>query len=108
MSNITLLILIVSFSLLYLLFLNLVKQDKFSNDLLFFLIVSIILIFNLTVFYYYFQELNISIIISGLLVINNLLMVREIRLINKKFILIPIPYFLFFLGVFITLLIKLF
>ena len=108
MSNITLLILIVSFSLLYLLFLNLVKQDKFSNYLLFFLIVSIILIFNLTVFYYYFQELNISIIISGLLVINNLLMVREIRLINKKFILIPIPYFLFFLGVFITLLIKLF
>ena len=108
MSNITLLILIVSFSLLYLHFLNLVKQDKFSNDLLFFLIVSIILIFNLTIFYYYFQELNISIIISGLLVINNLLMVREIRLINKKFIIIPIPYFLFFLGVFITLLIKLF
>ena len=108
MSNITLLILIISFSSLYIYFLKLLKQDKFSNDLLFFLIVSIILIFNLTVFYYYFQELNISIIISGLLVINNLLMVREIRLINKKFILIPIPYFLFFLGVFITLLIKLF
>ena len=108
MSNITLLILIVSFSLLYLYFLNLIKQDKFSNDLLFFLIISIILIFTLTIFYFYFQELYISIIISGLLVINNLLMVKEISLINKRFIYIPLPYFLFFLGVFIYLLTKLF
>ena len=108
MSNNTLLIVIVSFSLLYLYFLKLVKQDKFSNDLLFFFIISIVLIFTLTIFYYYFQELNISIIICGLLVINNLLMVREIKLIDKRFIFIPLPYFLFFLITFIYLIIRLF
>jgi len=108
MSNITLLILIVSFSLLYLYFLKLLKQDKFSNDLLFFLIISIILIFILSVFYYYFQELNISIIISFLLVINNMLMLREIIHIDKRFLFVPIPYFLFFLGVLINLILKLF
>lgn len=107
MSNSTLLILIVSFSLLYLYFLKLIKQNKFSNDLLFFLIISIILIFTLTIFYYYFQELKISTIISGLLVINNILMVREIRLIDKKYTIISIPYFIFFLGVFIYLILKL-
>ena len=108
MSNITLLILIVSFSMLYLYFLKLLKQDKFSNDLLFFLIISIILIFTLTIFYYYFQEINISIVISFLLVINNLFMVREIYLIDKKYLLIPLPYFIFFLSVFIYLITKLF
>ena len=107
MSNITLIILIVSFSSLYLYFLKLLKQDKFSNDLLFFLIISIILIFTLTIFYYYFQELLISLIISGLLVINNALMLKEIKLIDKKYIFIPLPYFLFFLGVFVFLIIKL-
>ena len=108
MSNYTLLILIISFSLLYLYFLKLLKQDRFSNDLLFFLIISIILIFTLTIFYYYFQELNISIVISGLLVINNLLMLREIKLIDKRYVFIPLPYFLFFLGVFIYLITRLF
>ena len=108
MSNLTLLILIISFSSLYLYLINLLKNDRFSNDLLFFLLISIILIFTLSVFYYYFQELNISIIISGLLVINNYLLLREIRLINNKLIIFPIPYFIFFLGVFIFLIIKLF
>ena len=84
MSNTILLILIVSFSLLYLYLINLLKNDKFSKDLLFFVLISIILIFTLSVFYYYFQELAISLIISGLLVINNTLMIREIKLINNK------------------------
>lgn len=108
MSNFTLLILIISFSLLYIFFLKLLKQNKFTNDLLFFLIISVILIFTLNIFYYYFQELNISIVISALLVINNFLMLREISLINKRYILIAIPYFLFFLGIFIYLIIRLF
>lgn len=107
MSNITLLILIISFSSLYIYFLKLLKQDKFSNDLLFFLIISIILIFTLTIFYYYFQELLLSAIISGLLVINNTLMLREIKLIDKKYIFIPLPYYLFFFCVFIYIIIKL-
>ena len=108
MSNITLLLLIVSFSLLYIFFLHLLKQDKFSNDLLFFLIINIILIFTLSIFYYYFQELNISIIISGLLTINNILIIREMMLIRKVFIFISLPYFLFFFGVFIYLITRLF
>lgn len=106
MSNITLIILIVSFSTLYLYLINLLKNNKFSKDLLFFLLISIILIFTLSVFYYYFQELNISLIISGLLVINNLFIINEIKHINKKLVIFPIPYFLFFLGVFIYLIIK--
>ena len=107
MSNLTLLILIVSFSTLYLYLINLLKNDRFSKDLLFFLLISIILIFTLSIFYYYFQELSVSLIISGLLVINNILLVREIKLINNKSIIFSIPYFLFFLGVFIYLIIKL-
>ena len=106
MSNISLIIAIVSFSLLYLYLLNLIKIDKFNNDLLFFLIIGIILIFTLAVFYYYFQELNISLIISGLLVVNNTLLLRELYIIKRKSTLFGLPYLIFFIYIFFKILIK--
>ena len=108
MSNITLLIIIISFSALYLYLIKLLKNDKFSKDLLFFLLIGIILIFTLTIFYCYFQELNLSIIISGLLVINNFLLIRELKLISNKSLVFSLPYFIIFLTIFLYLLIKLF
>ena len=108
MSNISMLFLIISFSLLYLYIINSLKNNKLSKDLLFFLLISIILMFSLTIFYFYFQDNNISLIISFLLVINNYLMLREIRIINYHYIYISFPYFIYFLYVFIKILIKFF
>ena len=108
MSNISMLFLIISFSLLYLYIINSLKNNKLSKDLLFFLLISIILMFSLTIFYFYFQDNNISLILSFLLVINNYLMIREIRIINHHYIYITLPYFIYFLYVFIKILIKFF
>ncbi|MBR1416639.1 MAG: hypothetical protein IJ572_02350 [Bacilli bacterium] len=106
MSNISLLILVLSFSLFYLYIINSLKEDKLSKDLLFFLLIGIILIFTLAVFYFYFQDINLSLIISFLLCINNYLLIREIKNINKRYIIITIPYFLYFIYVFFIILLK--
>ena len=108
MSNVSLLILIVSFSLFYLFLVDSLKDDHISKDLLFFVLIGIILVFSLSVFYFYFQDINLSFIISLLLVLNNLLMLKEIKLIHHKFFLVTIPYFLYFVYVFILLFTKLF
>ena len=108
MSNISLLILIVSFSLFYLFLVDSIKDNHISNDLLFFVFIDIILVFSLSIFYFYFQDINLSFIISILLTINNLLILREVFLIKHRFFIITLPYFLYFAYISIFLLFKLF
>ena len=108
MSNISLLILIISFSLLYLCLINTLKNNKFTNDLLFFLLIDMILVFTLSIFYFHFQELNISIIISIFLIFDNILLFKELTTISKKASILTIPYLLYFTYVFIKLLFKIF
>ena len=107
MSNISLLVLIISFSLFYLFLVDSLKNNHISKDLLFFLFIGILLIFSLSIFYFYFQDINLSFIISILLIINNLLLTREIFIIKHRLFIITIPYFLYFFYIFIFLLIKL-
>ena len=106
MSNISLLIVIISFSLFYLYLINSLKEDKLSKDMLFFTLISIILIFTLTVFYFYFQDIAISLVISILLMVNNFFLIKEIKYINKKYVLVTLPYFLYFVYTTIYILIK--
>ena len=107
MSNLSLLILIMSFSLLYLFFINSLKEDNFSKDLLFSLLIGTILIFSLSIFYFYFEDLKLSLILNFLLIINNLLILREIKLINDRYVLSSIPYVLYFIYTFFYILLKL-
>ena len=108
MANISLLILLISFSIFYIFLLDSLKDNHISKDLLFFIFTNIMLIFFLSIFYYYFQNINVSFIISFLLTINNVLMLREIFLIHHRFFVVSIPYLIYFLYVFILLFIKLF
>ena len=108
MSRPSLLILIIIFSLFYLFIINSLKNDKISKDLLFFLLVNILLVFSLNIFYFYFQNEVFSFIISFLLLINNILMFKEIKYIHSKYYLITIPYFIYIIYIVIFMLIKLF
>ncbi len=107
MSSLSLLILIIVFSLFYLYIIKSLKDNTITMDLLFFLFVGIILSFTLCVFYFYFNDLTISAIISFILMINNFLTIREIKHINKKYIIVSILYFIYSVYIFSYVLLKL-
>jgi len=107
MSIISLLILIISFSLFYLALISKINKENFTNDLLFFLLIGFILIFTLSVFYFYFQDYNLSFVVSLILVLNNILLLKELVFINKYYLFIILPYFLYFTYVSIKIFTKL-
>jgi hypothetical protein len=100
----TLLWLIISLSLLFFLFINLLKKNLISNDLLFFIFASTILSLTLLVFYFYFQDYFISFISSCMLMINNFLLIREIKHIIKHYDFMSLPYFAISIYIFSYLL----
>ena len=103
MNVISLLILVVSFSLFYIGLISKIDKENFTNDLLFFLIVGIILFFMLSVFYFYFQDQNLSLIITIILNLNNTLLLRELHYINKYYFYIMLPYYIYFIYVLLKL-----
>ena len=88
----TLLWLIISLSLLFFLFINLLKNDLISNDLLFFIFASTILSITVLIFYFYFQDDFISFIAASMLMINNFFLIRELKHILRHYDLMSIPY----------------
>lgn len=94
MSIYTLLFTIISTSLLLFYIIDLIIEEKLTNDLLFFTILSIILGLTLLVFYFYFQDHLLSFIISFCFMVNSYFITRETKKIEKTSPLITIPYFL--------------
>ena len=94
MSIYTLLFTIIAVSLLFFYLIDLLIENKISNDLLFFVFLSVLLSGTLIIFYYYFQDHLISFITSFVLMFNNFLLIREIKIIENKYIGITIPFFI--------------
>ena len=94
MSVLSLILTIISISLLLFYIINKTFDNKLNNDLLFFIYLSIIYKFSLIIFYYYFQDNIISLIISFAMMINSFFIIREAKLIDNKYPLIIIPYYI--------------
>ena len=99
MNIISLLILMIAFSLFYIGLISKIDKKNFTNDLLFFLIVGIILLFMLSIFYFYFQDKYLSLILCIILNLNNTLLLRELHYIKKSYFYIMLPYYLYFIYV---------
>lgn len=93
MSLPILLFIVISISLLFLTLINLLSKDLITNDLLFFIFVWIILSIALLIFYFYFQDYYISFITSGMLLVNNFLLVRELKRISNHYDILSLPFF---------------
>ena len=102
----TLLFLIISISLLFLTLINLLKNNLISNDLLFFIFVSIILSISLLIFYFYFQDYFIGFITSSMMLINNFLLIREIKSIIKHYDIFTLPFWFLTVYIFAYLLLA--
>ena len=108
MSNISLLFFVLSFSIFYLSIINSIYKNKISKDLLIFIIIGILLVFCLSIFYFHFNEIVLSILISILLIVNNCLIVKEMKIISNKYYFTSLIYLIYFIYVFIFLLTKFF
>lgn len=106
MTLATLLFLIIAISLLFISLINLLKKDLISNDLLFFIFVSIILSITILIFYFYFQDIYISFMASFMMIINNFLLIREIKNIIHHYDLLTWPFFIFTTYIFAYLLLA--
>ena len=94
MSIYTLLFTIISVCLLFFYLIDLLIENKITNDLLFFILLTGILSGILIVFYYYFQDTIISLITSFFLMLNTYLLTREIKKIENRYVGISIPFFI--------------
>ena len=104
MSTLLLILTIISISLLFLYLINKTLDNTITNDLLFFTYLSIIYKFSLIIFYFYFQDNIISLIISFSLMINAFFIIREAKFIDKKYPIIIIPYYVICISYFSYLL----
>ena len=93
MSSFIIVLTIISISLLFFYLINKTLDNNITNDLLFFIYLSIIYKFSLIIFYFYFQDNIISLIISFAMMINSFFIIREAKAIDRKYPLIIMPYY---------------
>lgn len=86
---------------------RLIIMDKLNKDTLFLLLTSYILLFSLSVFYGFYNNLYISVIIAFFLMILAFLVIRDFRNIFGKYQLLSIPYYLLTIYMFSYLLTNL-
>ena len=108
MSIYTLLFTIIAVSLMFFLLIDILMDDKITNDLIYFVLLFGIFSGVLIVFYYYFQDNVISLVSSFFLMINNFLLIREIKRIYERYLLISIPFFIMSVYYFSYILVSLF
>ena len=94
MSIYTLLFTIIAVSLLFFYLIDLLMENRITNDLLYFVFLTVILSGTLIIFYYYFQDMIISLITSFVLMFNNFLLIREIKHIENRYVGVSLPYFI--------------
>ena len=93
MSIYTLLFTIIAVSLLFFYLIDLLIENRMTNDLLYFVFLTVILSGTLIIFYFYFQDNIISLITSSILMFNNFLLIREIKHIENRYIGVTLPFF---------------
>lgn len=108
MSIYTLLFTIIASCLLFFYLIDLLMENRITNDLLFFVFLVGILSGTLIIFYYYFQDLIISLIASFILMINNYFLIREIKRIENHYVSITIPFLIMSIYYFTYILMLLF
>ena len=83
---------------------KIVWNERLDNDLLFFLSSNYILIFLLAIIFNYETNLLYSILVSFILMIDAFLLIRKIKAIFNRYQLLSIPYFVFTVYIFSSIL----
>ena len=91
----TLLFLIISFGLYNISLLFILKESKMNYDLVFFIITNMLLLLSTLIFYGYFHDEVLALLISSFLSINNTLLFKEIYNLDRRLIIYNIPYLIF-------------
>jgi len=86
---------------------RLLCNKKLKNDLFFFVICNFILIFSLTIFYFYYKDYVFSLVNMFLLFLNTLFLIHEIKLVCGKYEFLAMPY-LFYMFVLLLYVIRVF
>lgn len=76
------------------------KKNLFDKDLIFYLFTTYILNIAVSLFYFYFNNLNSSLIFSLFLMVISFVLLLEIKRVLKKTPILSIPYFLFTIFLF--------
>lgn len=84
---------------------KIVWNDLLDNDLLFLLCSNYILAFLLTIIFSYQDYLFYSILVSLILMIDSFLLIRKIKNIYGRYQVLTVPYFVFCVYVFSSILI---
>ena len=83
--NYAILFMFISFSLFNIDLINLLVKNKLNNDTLYFLISNMILGISIIIFYFYYKDLFISLLTSFLYMLNQFFIIRELKIIKKKY-----------------------
>lgn len=102
MTNYTLLFIfyLISISFICVELFIILKKNLLNKDLLFYLFTTYILNIAVSLFYFYFNNLNSSLVFSLFLMVISFVLLLEIKRVLKKTPVLSIPYFLFTIFLF--------
>lgn len=91
---------IISLSLISFIFCHSIYKHNYKKDFLYFVLSNYILSFSFFIFFIYYKDVLLSLIIIGFLLLNTIFLVYEIKTSYQKYKLLTLPYLLYIFYIF--------